>query len=138
MISRNEDGTCDVGGSYNADVGNIRIREILQKGNYLDYFGMKLIDEGFSYHVKGIDPNRGGVAVTANNRLLLINDSYLISELKRRFGTSINIEAAWTKENQVYVGFNFPDQMMKMHLVMEKGAILDEDKLNDVMDENTT
>lgn len=109
MISRNEDGTCDVGGSYNADVGNIRIREILQKGNYLDYFGMKLIDEGFSYHVKGIDPNRGGVAVTANNRLLLINDSYLISELKRRFGTSINIEAAWTKENQVYVGFNFPD-----------------------------
>lgn len=107
QVTRKEDGSYHIHGSYDHD-SNYNIQNTLQGGGYLDYFGMKYVEDGFSYQVDGIDPNRDGVITTVDNRML-ITDNYIVSTLKERFGARINIKTAWTKDNTTFVSFNFPE-----------------------------
>lgn len=107
QIKRNEDGTYYINGHYDHD-SNYDILNTLQKGGYLDYFGMEYVEDGFTYHIDGIDPNRDDVVSSVDDRLC-INDNYIVSELKERFGTKINIKTAWTKDDSAFVSFNFPE-----------------------------
>lgn len=105
-ITQRNDGLYDVDGFYDHD-SNYGVESALRGGGYLDYLGMKYVDDGLSYHIKGIDQRRSSSGVETNR--MFITHNYIVSKLKERFGMSINIEAAYTKDSVAYVSFNFPE-----------------------------
>ena len=106
-IKRNDDGTYNIDGIYNH---HYYIQSILVAEGYLSYLGMdtEFDGEGISYHVKSIDPNHSGTVAAENNQLIVM-EKYIVSELKAKFGTKINIGNTWTRENEVVVYFDFPE-----------------------------
>lgn len=106
QVTRTEDGRYNVGGHYDHD-SNYDVLLTLQRGGYLDYFGMKYVDDGFSYHVEGIDPGKQGYC--ADNKSMLITDQYIVSSLHKRFGASINITDVRTSEDSTCIFFDFPE-----------------------------
>ena len=104
-VMRDEAGIYNISGRYDHD-SNYNVQNALQQGGYLDYFGMKYVEDGFSYQVNGIDPNHNSSLSIDDNRMY-ITDKYLVSSLQERFGSTITIKTSWTRDNRASVSFEF-------------------------------
>lgn len=106
QITRQENGTYNVGGHYDHD-SDYDILNQLQRGSYLNYLGMKYVEDGFSYQLSGIDQRRFSV-ISIEDKRMFITDQYVVSALIERFGSGIKIDTAWTRSNSTFVSFSFP------------------------------
>ena len=104
-VARDEAGIYNISGRYDHD-SNYNVQNALQQGGYLDYLGMRYVEDGFSYQVNGIEPNRNSSLSIADNQMY-VTDKYLVSSLQERFGSTIHIKASWTKDNRASVSFEF-------------------------------
>lgn len=104
-VTRDKAGLYAISGRYDHD-SNYNVQNALQQGGYLDYYGMRYVEDGFSYQVNGIDPNHVSRVSYDDNRML-ITDKYLISSLQERLGSTINIKASWTRDDTASVSFDF-------------------------------
>ena len=104
-VAKDEAGIYNISGRYDHD-SNYNVQNALQQGGYLDYLGMRYVEDGFSYQVNGIDPNHNS-SLSIDNNQMYITDKYLVSSLQERFGSAINIKTSWTRDKRASVSFEF-------------------------------